>query len=486
MNKYFIKDNDVSITLTDDFEVTVGAGTAVFSKVDVAFSATPITISAPNDSQDRIDIITLDDLGVISLIEGTPSALPETPYYDADNDMCLCSIRVKQSCKALTDSMINPNFIIKKMPFSGYQNEYISEMLNYQKINTLELKAMTDMNIFSPVSAKNLLFHYSLEETSGNPVDSFSLSTATTNVNDSRKNQNGKINKCFYFNGSEYININVTYNTLPVTMNVWVYSNQDGTNQRNIISNDNGGYDFGIVELGTYGVHYGNARVDTGITVLKNQWVMLTAVITSGLTKFYVNGSLAFSSNNGVNSGGGNWLIGKHANGGYYLGYIDEPSVWNIALSDYQIQYLYNNGLGLLAPSKWGETKTFQLISDTFSAETGLLSTVNTANTTATFYNNYYYPSSSGDYVEIDLPVITGTYTYSALVLDWEKYYDDSITYDVTDGVNTDSGLSINTKNAKSLVINNPTKIKINLNKDSVNPINKYPKIKGYSLILYK
>lgn len=279
MNKYFIKDNDVSITLTDDFEVTIGAGTAVFSKVDVAFSETPITISAPNDSQDRIDIITLDNLGVISLIEGTPSVLPETPYYDADNDMCLCSIRVKQSCKALTSAMLNPNFLIRKMPQSTYDNAYVSSLLNYQKMEILELDALTTM----------------------------------------------------------------------------------------------------------------------GIT-----------------------------------------------------------------------------------------TETFQIVNDTFSEEAGLLATVNTANTTAVFSVDGYYASTSGDFVEIDLPTITGTYTNTALIVDWDKKYEDTITYDVTDGTNTDAGLIPNNKNYKSSVTSNPTKIRINLNKDSINPIFKYPKVKTYSLIIYK
>lgn len=276
-NYYYIKDDDLSITITDDLEITIGAGTAIFGSTETAIVETQVPISAADDDNDRIDIITVEDDGTISVFEGAPALQPETPSYDAETLMCLCSVRVKKKASALTSDMVNPNFILKKTPIVAYTNEQMSDFIHYQNMEILEVEALNTM----------------------------------------------------------------------------------------------------------------------GIT-----------------------------------------------------------------------------------------TETMVIVNDSFINEDGLLESVNTANTTSTFKNYRYYNSGATSFVEIDLPAgITGV-TYSALIVRWEKAYDDTITYELDDGANQDSNMAIETKNAKTLVTA-PTILRINLNQGAT-AVPKYPKIFGFCLILYK
>lgn len=281
MNHYYIKDDDVNVTISDDLEITIGSGTAIFDKQEVSFSETQVPIKAGDESFDRIDIIVLNNTGVISLIEGIPNLKPVTPIYDADNEMCLCSIRVRQLTTKLIESMVNPNFIIRKtIQTTKYENEYYENLNKYQRMEVLELTGLTTLNV----------------------------------------------------------------------------TNSD----------------------------------------------------------------------------------------------------------------------------------TIQIVNEIFPTPNGLLQKVNTDNTTCTHRNYYYSPETTGDHVEIDLPTVTGTYTHTALFVDYDKAYNDIITYNVIEGANVDDNLPINTKNIKDNVTSNPTKIRVNLIQDGEAPVPRYPKLKGITLIIYK
>ena len=277
-NDNYIKDDNVTVTITDTRKITIGAGTAVFSGVEVAFIETELTFTAADTGDDRIDIITIDNAGLLEITQGIAALQPETPAYDPDTDICLCSVRLKQSRTLLDSTMVNTNYLLKKTPVVSYSNTAMTNFINYQQMEILEIEAMTTM-----------------------------------------------------------------------------------------------------------------------------------------------------------------------------------------------------------AP-----TGTFQIVNDAFTDSTGLLNLVNTSNTTATYRNYRYYATTTGDYVEIDLPTITGTYTHSALIVSSEKYYsDESITYTLIQGATTDASMALDTKNALVNVTSNPTTLKINLVKGAVS-YNKYPKVLGFSIIFYK
>lgn len=79
-----------------------------------------------------------------------------------------------------------------------------------------------------------------------------------------------------------------------------------------------------------------------------NDTLMLTAVLSQGVMKLYINGKLdttrTFTGNIGYSAQ--NLLIGYGMTGAneYYKGAIDEIAIWNKPLTENQIQAIYNNG----------------------------------------------------------------------------------------------------------------------------------------------
>ena len=176
----------------------------------------------------------------------------------------------------------------------------------------------------------------------------------------------GNLTSAYSFDGSDVIDIGANVKpSFPFTFNVWIQpSNIDGN--RGVMANDdvNGqGYYYGAnVNLGSGQVHVGvgnggfassSSRRDfhtVDPVVNAGEWQMVTTVFAS-LTdmRVYVNGvqkpvvssggtgnGLAYSSASGkigVSSRNGIWPP--------FLGEIDDVSVFDVALSDSEIQALY-------------------------------------------------------------------------------------------------------------------------------------------------
>lgn len=88
---------------------------------------------------------------------------------------------------------------------------------------------------------------------------------------------------------------------------------------------------------------------------------------------------------------------------------------------------------------------------------------------------------------KINLPTISGTVIATQLILNCpERETGDSITYNLSDGSNEDSGLAEETKNDITNLIDNPTNISINLNPKGNNATDGYPSVKSYCLKLWK
>lgn len=102
-------------------------------------------------------------------------------------------------------------------------------------------------------------------------------------------------------------------------------------------------------------------------------------------------------------------------------------------------------------------------------------------------YQTFEAPrTNSTKVVEIDLPTLSGTVLATELVLnDLDRETGDNITYDVTDGVTTDSGFGLDEKNDTTLA-SNPTKIKINLVPKTTGATTGKPAVKTYCLKLWK
>lgn len=171
----------------------------------------------------------------------------------------------------------------------------------------------------------------------------------------------GNSNSAYSFNGtSNYIIIqnNLIPNQQSYTINLWtkLEANQvvDLFNDR---QEPNCYYKYRVLIVN--GViqfwKYSNSSLEkvVGNTLPLNQWVMITAVFDNNLNniKIYVNSSLNSSSSsnnwnvsqNSTTIGG---LRGCNTNGtfNFQSGPIDDSGIWNRALSQSEIQQLYNQG----------------------------------------------------------------------------------------------------------------------------------------------
>jgi hypothetical protein len=95
---------------------------------------------------------------------------------------------------------------------------------------------------------------------------------------------------------------------------------------------------------------------NTGVNLADGSWHHVVLTQTSGAAngfKFYVDGSLVYTSTYTVNAQNTGAHIGAEGNGGgsqFFNGAIDSIGVWSAILTSTEITSLYNSGNGLEYP----------------------------------------------------------------------------------------------------------------------------------------
>ncbi|MFA5947629.1 MAG: LamG-like jellyroll fold domain-containing protein [Candidatus Gracilibacteria bacterium] len=120
------------------------------------------------------------------------------------------------------------------------------------------------------------------------------------------------------------------------TFEAWIYPTSISAGRHQIISTDNGGFDWGILRnAGKWNVFTGTSSYDTGFNVDLNKWQHVTAVFTPRVgVKFYKNDQEKIISEISYDSSVSPITIGKNAsnnNTEYFDGKIDEIKIWNTA-----------------------------------------------------------------------------------------------------------------------------------------------------------
>jgi hypothetical protein len=164
----------------------------------------------------------------------------------------------------------------------------------------------------------------------------------------------GQVGQAFSFDGTDdYVstNLDAQPSVMPsTTWDAWVFPtrvNQTGFRQ-GIMSIDTGGFARSVlIETGT-----ANFGIFTGLgvwqptTVTLNQWQHIAVVYTPTGIRFYKNG-VEFVSSGGPNTTAttGRFQIGRFPGfPQYFQGRIDEVEVFNRALTQAEIQAIYNAG----------------------------------------------------------------------------------------------------------------------------------------------
>jgi hypothetical protein len=85
---------------TGGYDFTVGAAAYTISGASYNSPATNITLSTPDVTNDRIDVIIVNNTGAVSVIIGTPAATPVQPSYDPSSQLELTFVYVTANSSA--------------------------------------------------------------------------------------------------------------------------------------------------------------------------------------------------------------------------------------------------------------------------------------------------------------------------------------------------------------------------------------------------
>ncbi len=170
-------------------------------------------------------------------------------------------------------------------------------------------------------------------------------------------NRFGNINSAYSFNGiNNYIQCNpISQITNIVSISLWTKNKRDsnGSEYRCLITNQpNTSEGFLLQDRKTdlkysFSVANGSNYFDciSSTPFVFNQWEHLVAIISNNQIKIYKNSKLESTqqiSGNYILSSNSNLLIGSRFIKEYFLGDLDEITIWNRALNQDEIIALYN------------------------------------------------------------------------------------------------------------------------------------------------
>lgn len=241
--------------------------------------------------------------------------------------------------------------------------------------------------------------------------------TGSAHANTEDINVVGKIDGALTFSGSASgVNIGnggdgslFNFGSSPFSVAVWVYQT-DNTGYQMVMGKDAAGdraWCFEIVD-GKPGYQNGGRVNDDDVAISENAWVFLTLVAddVASEVRIYVNGSLVHTGTDyPIDPSSADVWIGARAYSGFenpFIGHLDQVQVFNKALTQDEIDFLYNSGTGTDSLTGSGAT------SCTVQADPS------TVSETVSFYRvGVLLPAATDagtvdDYVEFDLSVDGG------------------------------------------------------------------------------
>lgn len=209
------------------------------------------------------------------------------------------------------------------------------------------------------------LSYWKFDEASGDAVDVISSLNA---VNTSVTYGAGKLNNCAIYNGSAYHTVADNAAIKPssdISISAWLYITSTSSYQMILAKGENTGdtrsYEmrcFGTttrieVQMRTGGGSYDASQCTTAIGL--NTWAHIVYTRTGTTHKIYINGvsdtlSSSVTTSGTIDYNADNLWFGQRNGGLRFNGKIDEVGIWNVALTQAEIDTIYNSGSGLQYP----------------------------------------------------------------------------------------------------------------------------------------
>lgn len=221
---------------------------------------------------------------------------------------------------------------------------------------------------------------YEADEASGTTAVA-ATGTNGTLMNGTLVNQTGKLNKAWSFDGTnDYINTNISSDgiTTAFTLSVWINPTAPASADAYILSRTTASYQIGrSIYLSPTQFKF----TDQGLTpdtysasYTASVWTHFVVVYDGSSIEIYKNGVSAGKTNctGTLATPSTNWIIGcpGFLGSNYYIGLIDQVSIFNTAKTAAEIAQIYNSGTGKLyalwSTSPLPGTKTYY-VSDSSS-----------------------------------------------------------------------------------------------------------------------
>lgn len=225
------------------------------------------------------------------------------------------------------------------------------EVIDDQEFMTISIEFLTGSEtawwtfelVHDPLVA-NYVFNDNADDQTSNNYDG--VINGVASVND----RFGAANAAYSFDGvSNFIQTDATLeDNTPFTLSTWVKWDGNNTNHAEILSwwNINATNKTYIGTLSTSNeIRFGDAWPTTGVFLPANVWVNLVATFDGSVSRIYLDGSLAATSNQGLNYGfsGGNLFIGVQGTQAteYFGGIIDDVRIYSRQLLGQEILATY-------------------------------------------------------------------------------------------------------------------------------------------------
>jgi hypothetical protein len=271
---------------------------------------------------------------VIQLNFTTPSSTNTIDYYE-----CYVNGVKKNNITA------SGQYITGLTPSTSYNFTVVAVDVFYNK-SVMSNSVSVSTNTTSAVPTTGLVSYYKLDSNSN---DTFGSNNGTdTSVSYIA----GKINNAGSYNGSTSKTLvgnpaNLQLNT--GTISCWIKTSGAGSSYRSVFGKIQA-YNMFLVD-GVFGI-YSWAGVSgfksTGMSLNDGLWHHLAFVFDSGtsLNYLYVDGVLKLTTSMTVATQSDNVCIGSSNSIQNFNGLIDEANIYNVKLTQNQIQLLYNSGTG--------------------------------------------------------------------------------------------------------------------------------------------
>lgn len=263
-----------------------------------------------------------------------------------------------------TGYTINQPFSIgSRAGYFYYFKGLVDELKIYNYVRT-QKQILQDMNAGNPMSQKTPILWYKFDEGQGTVVNNWGSIGSTLNSTFTAGKlptwtNNGKVGKALSFSTSQIEFTDYTNSPLDtengVTYSLWAYPTTSNVSKYLMykLSAYDLSYGDSVCGNGKFGISIYGVTTRVWLCALNtsslNNWYHIAGSATpNGEIKIYINGILNNSADFAyatIGISNSKLTYGDYSGGGYaFSGIIDEPKIYNYALSDDEIKTDYNQG----------------------------------------------------------------------------------------------------------------------------------------------